>query len=107
MAWIAHSKTSNVIEKLNDVGIPAVRALDGMELLNLPALLGCTVASDPEGGLVKGMPYRLGDEPFSVSRMAPNLGEHTTEVLRDVLHLDEAEMNRLESLGVTRATPSM
>ena len=39
-------------------------------------------------------------------RPAPALGEHTTELLRDVLGLDAAEIARLDALGVTRTDPA-
>jgi 2-methylfumaryl-CoA isomerase len=52
------------------------------------------------------MPYVFGGHPFQVRRPAPALGEHTTELLRDVLGLDAAEIARLDALGVTRTDPA-
>ncbi|MFK4538053.1 crotonobetainyl-CoA:carnitine CoA-transferase CaiB-like acyl-CoA transferase [Bradyrhizobium ottawaense] len=54
---------------------------------------------------MKGQPYSFGGAQLDVSRDAPDLGEHTQVVLRDILGLDEADIRRLAELGVTRADP--
>ena len=75
-------------------------------MLDAPHLSGQTLVADAQGDLVKGMPYVFGGHPFQVRRPAPALGEHTTELLRDVLGLDAAEIARLDALGVTRTDPA-
>jgi len=55
----------------------------------------------PTAGKVKvvGPPVRLSDTPGRVQRPAPLLGEHTGDVLREHLGLDDAEIARLRRVG--------
>jgi len=56
----------------------------------------------PRAGKVKmvGAPVRLSKTPGSVRTPAPMLGEHTDEVLRDLLGLSKGEIADLRSAGV-------
>jgi len=58
-------------------------------------------------GLVKGLPYRLNGQGAQVERTAPDLGQHTEEVLREVLGYDDAQLQALEADGVTATTPTV
>jgi formyl-CoA transferase len=44
--------------------------------------------------LTVGNPIKLSDSPSDVQR-SPLLGEHTAEILRDVLHFDDARVAEL------------
>jgi benzylsuccinate CoA-transferase BbsF subunit len=57
--------------------------------------------------LVKGLPYRLDGKGAVVERAAPDLGQHTAEVLRELLGYNDAELKALEADGVTATTPSV
>ncbi|MGH7917541.1 MAG: formyl-CoA transferase, partial [Candidatus Binataceae bacterium] len=46
-----------------------------------------------------GCPLVLSDSPVEV-KTAPLLGEHTAEVLRELLGYDEAQMRELRARGV-------
>ena len=76
-----------------------------MDLIRERALAGDTLAWLPDGALVKGMPYRFAGAPLTIERRAPDLGEHTTETLRELLGLDDAALAKLAALGVTSAEP--
>ena len=56
----------------------------------------------PRAGSVRmvGAPVRLSETPGSVRTPSPMLGEHTSEVLRDLLGLSAAEIDALRSHGV-------
>ena len=56
----------------------------------------------PRAGNVRmvGAPVRLSETPGSVRTPSPMLGEHTSEVLRDLLGLSAAEVDALRSHGV-------
>ena len=47
-----------------------------------------------------GIPWRFSGTPLRVSCPAPTLGQHTEEVLREVLELSGAEIDRLRVQGV-------
>jgi formyl-CoA transferase/CoA:oxalate CoA-transferase len=55
----------------------------------------------PTAGKVRmvGVPIKMSATPGAVRRPAPLLGEHTDEVLRERLGLDEAEISRLRAAG--------
>ena len=49
--------------------------------------------------VVPGAPYRLSDTPWSLRTAAPQLGEHTAEVLRERLGLNDADLANLCRTG--------
>jgi len=69
------------------------------------------VAADPQtsergmfpviGGFpVTGPPVKFSATPGSVRRPAPKLGEHSREILHELLGLDDSELDRLYAAGV-------
>ena len=46
-----------------------------------------------------GIPWRFSGTPLAVRHAAPCLGEHTDEVLREVLALSPAQIERLRDAG--------
>ncbi len=51
-----------------------------------------------------GMPIKLSDSPAVIKR-SPTLGEHTDEVLKDVLGYDDAKVKALKNAGAFSAPP--
>jgi len=51
-----------------------------------------------------GMPIKLSASPALIKR-SPTLGEHTDEVLREVLGYDEARLKNLKSAGAFSIPP--
>ncbi|MBM3621131.1 MAG: CoA transferase [Alphaproteobacteria bacterium] len=103
--WAASQDAEAAARVLNDAGIAAAVVKNGMDLIRDRALAGDTLAWLPDGGLVKGMPYRFAGMPLVIERRAPDLGEHTGETLRELLGLDDQALARLAELGVTSAEP--
>jgi benzylsuccinate CoA-transferase BbsF subunit len=95
------------VAELQTRGVAAAVCNDGVALLNDKALAGVTLARDASAGMVKGLPYRLDGKGVCIENSAPDLGQHTDAVLRELLGLDDAELARLAKLGVTSTTPTL
>ena len=52
---------------------------------------------------IDGPPFVLSETPAAVRGPGPLLGEHTDEVLREVLDYDDAKIGTLKSAGAFRA----
>jgi formyl-CoA transferase len=51
-----------------------------------------------------GMPIKLSASPAMIER-SPTLGEHTGEILKEVLKYDEAKINSLKTAGAFSVPP--
>src|SRR5688572_29929163 len=90
------------IERLTAAGIPCGRINSAAQALQDEH----TIARDmvrtvqhPTAGDVKmlGIPFRFSDTPASVRRAPPTLGQHTEQVLRDLLNLSDARIDALRA----------
>ncbi len=103
--WCGQRGAAEASRTLSQAGLACALVLDGLDLLHAPALSGQTLAADARGDLVKGMPYVFASRDFKIERVAPDLGEHTAQVLSDLLGLAPGDIARLQALGVTRTDP--
>lgn len=102
--WTLGLTKWEVLEKLTEHGVPCGPILSTKEIIEDASLAdnGMIVTVDhPERGPFKtvGCPIKLSDSPVRVER-SPLLGEHTAEVFRERLGIDEAELAELKANGV-------
>ncbi len=90
--------------RLVKAGIPIGAINNVSQVLEHPQVKarGSIVEMDhPKAGKVKvvGVPIRFSKTPGSVRTPSPSLGEHTEEVLKEVLGMDESQIEALRSSG--------
>lgn len=93
------------VEALEAIGVPCgpVNTVD--KVANDPQVLArdmiAEVEHDTTGTVqIPGIPIKLSETPGQIDAPAPNLGEHTSEVLKDLLKLTAEEVNQLKQDGV-------
>ncbi len=101
--WTMTKTQFEAMEILNEHDIPCGPILSMKEILEEPSLrkTGTVVEVDhPTRGkyFSVGNPIKLSDSPTEVLR-SPLLGEHTGEILRDVLGFSEVDVRRIEGSG--------
>jgi crotonobetainyl-CoA:carnitine CoA-transferase CaiB-like acyl-CoA transferase len=104
--WVTRFETAAIaagpIYELDEVfDDPQVRHLGLLAEVTQPTY-------EAHGGLARmlGFPFRASATPPSIRRPAPCLGEHTAEVLTEVLGLSPAEVSRLTEAGAITLAPS-
>jgi formyl-CoA transferase len=107
--WTKTKTKFEAMDILNEYDIPCGPILSMKELAEEPSLrkTGTVVEVDhPTRGkyLTVGNPIKMSDSPTEVMR-SPLLGEHTDEILREVLGFDERRANDLRSSGALGAVP--
>ena len=101
--WTKTKTKFEVMETLNPLNVPCGPILSIEELINEEALVktGTVVEVDhPERGKYRtvGNPIKLSNSPTEVKR-SPLLGEHTEEILADVLGYGAEEIESLREAG--------
>ena len=104
-AWTMTKSKFELMDILNQYDIPCGPILSMKEIAEEPSLraTGTVVEVDhPTRGkyLSVGNPIKLSDSPSDVLR-SPLLGEHTEEILRDVLALDDERIADILESGAT------
>ncbi|HEY0337934.1 MAG TPA: CoA transferase [Burkholderiales bacterium] len=93
------------LAKLTETGIPCGRMNSVAQALSDPHTIAremVRTVQHPTAGAVKmlGIPFRFSDTPASIRRPPPLLGQHTEQVLRDVLQLSDGHIAELRSAKV-------
>ena len=101
--WTRTKTKLEVMEILNEVNVPCGPILSMKEIAQDPGLraTGTVVEVDhPTRGkyLTVGNPIKLSDSPTEV-RPSPLLGEHTDEILAEVLGFSDQEISELKASG--------
>ncbi|MEV6657245.1 CaiB/BaiF CoA transferase family protein [Nocardia fluminea] len=87
---------------LQKAGVAAAAVLTSAEVLDHEQLTALGFAQEAPGDPIiqRGFVVRMSETPAAVVRRAPRLGEHTAEVLQQVLHRSDDELAGLETSGV-------
>lgn len=100
--WTRSLSREEVVQKLRGAGLRAAPVNSMADLFADPQLAGTWRPVDhPVLGRTHVLPppYELAGTPARVTTPAPLLGEHTDEVLRDVLGLERGEIEALQTDG--------
>ncbi len=103
--WTLGQDRWALTERLQAAGVAAFPSMSTQDLLVDPHLAARAFfehLDHPEVGprAHAGVPWRTDRSPNGVTRRAPLLGEHTTEVLQGRLHLSDEELTSLKRDGV-------
>jgi formyl-CoA transferase len=102
--WALQYTKYQVMEMLNEIEVPCGPILDLKELIEDKALAERGMIAEvkhPQRGMFKtvGCPIILSDSPVEV-QTSPLLGEHSAEILTDLLSYDQAKIGQLRAEGV-------
>jgi crotonobetainyl-CoA:carnitine CoA-transferase CaiB-like acyl-CoA transferase len=105
--WTMQHGKFELMEKCQAAGVPVTAVFTVAEAAEHEHLAARSYMVDidhPVLGTVKtlGAPFKLPASPGGPARPAPLLGEHTDEVLRERLALDDATLTKLRRDGVIR-----
>ena len=105
--WASDFPTAeSLVEELSKWGLPAARVRSVRENVQDPHLIERGTLSPVDLGgevgevLVQSAPYRISGTDVGPQGPPPLLGEHNSEVLRDVLGLSDAEIKNLSDSGI-------
>jgi formyl-CoA transferase len=103
--WMRTQGKKSAMEILNRAGVPAGAVLDSSDLIDDPSLRATgmlTPIHHPKRGdvVLPGWPVRMSGSPTPAVSCPPLLGEHTDEVLGEMIGLDATEISRLRKDGV-------
>ena len=102
--WTLQHTKFEVTEILNAIDVPCGPILDTADIINdehLRARQMIVEVSHPQRGTFTtvGCPLKLSDSPVEI-RSSPLLGEHTEDVLHEVMGFDKATVERLRQEGM-------
>ncbi|MBI5969219.1 MAG: CoA transferase [Deltaproteobacteria bacterium] len=98
--WMGQKTTEEVIQRLLEYGVPVGPSQTAKDLVDCPQLLARNMIldiQDPVGGKKKvvGSPVKLSGVPEIGPRPAPRLGEHTEEILENLLGYSQEKIIEL------------
>jgi len=97
--WTAQRDKHEIMRTMGEAGVPCGATQDTGEVLADPHLKAREMIVDLEYGQrgaykTVGCPIKLSGSDVEITR-PPQLGEHTDDVLRDILQLDDGAIARL------------
>jgi crotonobetainyl-CoA:carnitine CoA-transferase CaiB-like acyl-CoA transferase len=102
-SWTRERSAADVMRTLQDAGIAAGLVADGRDLAADPQLTARSYWAELPGGVqVDGIVPRLSATPGAIVAPGPRLGEHTDEVLHELLTMEHSAIARLRTDGIVR-----
>lgn len=106
-SWLRELTVEEAVELINNEGVPCSPILNIKEITESEHIKIRSMIVEVEhekGGkfVIPGNPVKLSQTPPMIEGAAPNLGEHTVEILRNVLNMDEAQLKNLKEQGVIK-----
>ncbi len=103
--WISRHDSTEVVSTFAEHGAALAPIYNVSDVFDDPQVVAresIATVQDPELGPVRmqNVTPRLSRTPGSLARTGPRVGEHTTEVLEELLGLTQEELNQLEAEGV-------
>jgi succinyl-CoA---D-citramalate CoA-transferase len=103
--WSATYPADELLDRLNEHGVPAGRIFKARDMLTDPhfaAREAIVRLAHPELGefAMHNVVPKLSDSPGRVRHVGPELGEHNEQIYRDLLGLGDDELASLRSTGV-------
>lgn len=103
--WTVERDRWEITRELQAAGVAAYPSMTSADLISDPHLRGRGIFVELEHAEVGtrthvGIPWKFSDAPNTVDHAAPLLGQHTDEVLREVLHYSDEEIAALRERGV-------
>jgi len=103
--WISQFTLKDLLKKLNEGGVPASKIFSIKDVFNDPHIQvreNILDVDDKFLGKVKmqGVVPKLSGTPGRVKSTGPELGEHNSEIYKDLLKLNQAEINLLRKGNV-------
>jgi formyl-CoA transferase len=103
--WTGRHKADELLDRLAEAGVPSGRAFKAADMLRDPhfaAREDIVRVPHPDLGEIpmQNVAPRLSETPGTVRWSGPRLGEHNREVYGDLLGIDDAELERLQTAGV-------
>jgi len=109
IAEIAKWDRQELYDHLVEAGVicgPVTNILDALsdpQVVSNKVEVSAGHPDDPNLNLIAS-PIRYGDEVEPVRRYPPRMGEHGVEVLKELLHMDDAEIASLAKVGAIEAS---
>ncbi|MGB0097505.1 MAG: formyl-CoA transferase [Solirubrobacteraceae bacterium] len=102
-SWTQTKTKWEAFRELTEAGVSCGPIMDMKEIIEDPDLIAAgriVEVEHPERGAFKtvGCPFSLSDSPVEIKR-SPLLGEHSAEILQELLDLRQSEVERLTAAG--------
>src|SRR5204862_7559525 len=107
-AWTSQAGCDDLLAMLDEYGVPAGRIFTAPDMLRDPQYLAREMVQRVTSGQgwdvpMTGVVPRFTGTPGAIRHPGPRLGEHTDEVLTELLGMGAAELDDLRGAGVLGA----